>query len=501
MRNRPMIFILAIALLAAMILTGCTDPQNTVPSTPSLNEDTHPTEPTTPADPTDPAPEITDIQQLISSVYVTVIHASYSRLDTPNLEELSLTITRYADGQDVISMDMTHMEGVYYYELDFQNPENTFTLQRPDPDQPIYYIHSNVHLKDSKSSTYVNFFIDFETQTMLFRPNSVPAHYYTVASVDPTADPYAILEHFLPHLEAMFPPWEGMEETMYPIPEQTEKHFCYDLTGAWLSVDGQPLGNMDFCLIGNFPIEYRDGKDVERNLTFLWPEDFEYENAKPVSQSITVAVQEERTNFHGVGLLQNTQSGDLATFWFNIFPEEEIVILQMDGKYLISSTRSDMDAASILSRYQNRLISHDAQAVNWEMTAYLLKADGTVMETTTMSVTGYIWEYTDRYSRLVLDIDYPDDFRFDTTIPQPYGNYGYRIPNGDPTEYWFGDLAYDKVTNYFGDSNCAINTEKEYFIGIFDEGQIRYVVACTDSNVTAEDILEHFQNFLEVHQD
>lgn len=49
----------------------------------------------------------------------------------------------------------------------------------------------------------------------------------------------------------------------------------------------------------------------------------------------------------------------------------------------------------------------------------------------------------------------------------------------------------------FGDADYAINTEKEYYFGHFGTGGVQYLVACTDPNVTAEEILAHFQDYLE----
>jgi hypothetical protein len=288
-----------------------------------------------------------------------------------------------------------------------------------------------------------------------------------------------------------------MEETMYPIPQRTEQHFCYELTGTWLDADGKPLEQMDFRLVGNLTPDGGFNDDVERNLLFLWPDHFGYENAEPVSESITVTVQEAGPNYHGVGLLRHTQSGELVTYWFNIFPKDEVVILQLDGKYLVSSTRSDLDAATILSLYQDRLISHNAQAVSWEMTAFMLKADGTVANTGTMRITGYIRYYNERINYLVLDIDFPEGFRFDTSIPGPYGNIGYHIMTDDPNDHVFHDYYYDSITHDFTFNEAMINSEKEYYLGIFDVGYARYLAACTDPNTTADEILAHFWDYLE----
>ena len=485
--------ILCLALIAAFLisLTGCT---------PAPDPTSTPTQPSTPPQstaPTDPMPNIPDVQQLISTVYVTDIDAMNGRILTPTPAELSLTITRHTDGQETVSLDMTHVKSLFSDKLDFQDDRNSFTLQQPDPELPIYYVAAKIYRENSKNYDSFDFFIDFETKTLLFRPRGIPVYYYSVASADPAVHPCDIVEFFLPHLKQLFPPWEDMEETMYPIPERAEQHFYYELAGTWLDADGQALEPMDFRLVGNLTPTAGINDDLERNLLFLWPENFGYENAEPVSESITLTAQAEGPNYHGVGLLRDTTTDELTTFWFNIFPEDEIVILQMNGKYLVSSTRSELDAATILSQHQDRLISHNAQTVHWEMTAFVLNVDCRVVDTGTMCITGYIRENSEMYSHLVLDIDFPEGFRFFDSIPGPYGYFGYRIFTKDPNDYCFHGATYDTVINQSEFTDYAINTEKEYYFGFFGTGGVQYLLACTDPNVTAEEILAHFQEYLE----
>ena len=490
--------ILCLALIAAFLipLTGCTPtPDSTgTPSQPT----TQPSQPTdSPTTPTEPQPQIADVHQLTSTIYVTTVSSSDGRLLTPSLAELNLAITRSDDGQETVSLEMTPIDGMLRYELDFQNAENSFKLQRPDPDNPIYYIEAKVSRKNSTKTDTFEFFVDFETQTLLFRPYIIPAYSYTVASTDPGVDPYAIVEHFIPYLSQLFPPWEGMEETMYPIPERVEQHFAYNLSGTWLDATGQELEQMDFQLVGNLTDKVYASDDLERNLLFVWPENFGYENAEPVSESITLTKQEDGNNFHGIGLLRNTQTNALVPFVFNIFPQDEIVILEMDGKFLVSSTHSDLNASATLSAYTDRLHHYTTQTVDWEMTAFMLAADGTVMGTSTMSIHGYISEHSDIYSYLVLDIDFPEGFRFQASIPGPYGDIAIHAWTDDPNVYNFSGCPYDTVTNGFARGDMLINTEKEYFASAWELGDVRYLVAATDPNATAEEVFAHFWKYLE----
>ena len=484
--------VLCLALIAAFLisLTGClpaSDPSDPVtePTTPPQPTDPTdpPTEPTEP--PTEPAPAVTGARQMRATVYWTSIRVYDGALMAPFATELDVSITRDADGQESISCDLGFGDSSSY---DFHHPKNTFTLQHADPALPYDHIIGKIYQPFLDGFAPADLMIDFEKGYVLFQARSIPAMGYHVASTDPSTDPYDILEHFIRH----------QDPAKYPMPQRTDAHFCYDLSGSWMDEEGNLLEQMDIGLFGNLSPESGFNDDVDRDLLFLWPESFGYKNANPVSDGITLTVQEEGSNYHGVGLLRHIQSGELVTYWFNIFPAEEVVILQLEGKYLVSSTRKDQDATAILSQYQHRLISHNAWAVNWEMTAYMLQADGTLIDTDTMTITGYIREYSEIYNQLVLDIAFPADFRFDCgASPGPYGNYAAHILTDDPHDLIWNDLAYDSITQDFTHPKMLINSDKGYFLGVFDAGDTRYLAACTDPNVPADQILAHFWDYLE----
>ena len=175
---RRLTVILCLALVAAFLisLTGCTpapDPtttptQPTKPSQPTApTEPTTPTEPTElPTEPTEPMPEVVDVQQFNSTVYVTDIDAIFGRILTPTPAELTLIITQYADGQEAVSLDMTHVKNLFSDKLDFQDDRNSFTLQKLDAELPIYYVTAKIYRENSRNYANLDFFIDFETETI-----------------------------------------------------------------------------------------------------------------------------------------------------------------------------------------------------------------------------------------------------------------------------------------------------------------------------------------------
>lgn len=302
--RRPTV-LLCLALIAAFLisLTGCTPaPLPTETTQPSI-----PTEPTTPSEPTVPSNQL----QLASTVYITRINAQDGSLGALTTAALNITITNDGDGQESVSFDLVPSNGSGY---DFRDPKNSFTLQQTDPALPYYYAVGSVYQPLLDGYAPFEFVVDFEKEFALFRTRSIPVSSYTVASTDPTVDPFEILTHFS----------QFLVQSGYPIPEPPSTAFSYQLSGTWLDADGQLLDTMDFRLIGNLTPEGGFNDDVKRNLTFLWPDSFGYENAEPVSKSIILTLQESGPNYHGVGLLEHRQSGELVTYWFNIFPEDKV---------------------------------------------------------------------------------------------------------------------------------------------------------------------------------
>ena len=484
MRRRTLILCLALIAAFLISLTGCTPTPD--PSGPTTNPTTptQQTQPSPPPEPTEPIPAVTDVRQLSATVYWTSIRVYDGTLSTPTSTELNVSITRDADGLETLSLDPGFADQSSY---DFHDPKNNLTIQHTDPALPYYHAIGPVYQPLLDGYSHIDFMIDFEKGYILLQARTIPAMSYTVASTDPATDPFDILEHFIRH----------QDPELYPMPQRADVHFCYDLSGTWLDAEGRSLEQMDFRLIGNLAPNGGFNDDIDRNLLFVWPENFGYENAEPVSEAITLTKQEDGNNFHGIGLLRNTQTNALVSFVFNIFPQDEIVILEMDGKFLVSSTHSDLNASATLSAYTDRLHHYTTQTVDWEMTAFMLAADGTVMGTSTMSIHGYISEHSDIYSYLVLDIDFPEGFRFQASIPGPYGDIAIHARTDDPNAYNFGGSPYDTVTNDFARGDMLINTEKEYFASAWELGDVRYLVAATDPNATAEEVFAHFWKYLE----
>ena len=136
--------------------------------------------------------------------------------------------------------------------------------------------------------------------------------------------------------------------------------------------------------------------------------------------------------------------------------------------------------------------------VDWSMTAFLIRADGTVTDTFPVTITGTIRkEETESY--LKLDIDVPKDFRYSFKIAEPDGDLCFNALALQPGDFILGSYTYDRIKNAPAMSNWAVNTEKEYFISSWGEEFGQYLVGSTDPDVMPEDIIEHFERFVEIN--
>ncbi len=140
-------------------------------------------------------------------------------------------------------------------------------------------------------------------------------------------------------------------------------------------------------------------------------------------------------------------------------------------------------------------------SVAWEMTGFLVKKDGTLVDTFPMAVNGTISEeQTESYLRL--NVALPNSFRY--SFAEADDSNG-DICVQDYRVQWPGDFVtncytYDKILNEPAMTAWAVNTEKEYFIAYWEDAFGQYLVATTNPDVTPAEIMEHFENFVECYQ-
>lgn len=135
--------------------------------------------------------------------------------------------------------------------------------------------------------------------------------------------------------------------------------------------------------------------------------------------------------------------------------------------------------------------------VDWSMTAFLIRSDGTVTDTFPMTISGTIRkEETDSY--LDLDIDVPEDFRY-IFYAEDGGSPCLDSQSHQSGDFILGGCDYDRIKNAPAMSYWAVNTEKEYFISYWGAEFGQYLVAATNPDVTPAEIMEHFEKFVELY--
>ncbi len=138
--------------------------------------------------------------------------------------------------------------------------------------------------------------------------------------------------------------------------------------------------------------------------------------------------------------------------------------------------------------------------VSWNMTAYLITADGTVQQSFPITIQGNIQDDKENeYAvTLNLDIEVPQDFRY--SFVDESVKYAFK---GDLTTATHPDDIRAPVSNYDSEANkpafgqSFINTELRYFMAHWPDTDL-YLVA-SDSGVDPADVLEHFKPYREIY--
>lgn len=135
--------------------------------------------------------------------------------------------------------------------------------------------------------------------------------------------------------------------------------------------------------------------------------------------------------------------------------------------------------------------------VNWQMNGTLVTSDGTVIETMELSIVGKIHKDPNKRDILTLDITLPDDF--------PYSFKGRDIPefysSSDEIDefpyYVCSGYTYDKSENAPVLCSFALDEERGWAIFCWPNQPEQYLVCSTTADVNADEIITHFQAFLD----
>ena len=136
---------------------------------------------------------------------------------------------------------------------------------------------------------------------------------------------------------------------------------------------------------------------------------------------------------------------------------------------------------------------------DWSINGTIVLADGTVVESIRLTVQGTIQAQVDNYALLFLDIILPSDFRYFFKMPSNGGYISVKRQYDSLGYYVCSTYCYDKAKNEPIATSFAVDPEKEYMIMHWDDGSGRYLVASANPDVTATEILTHFEDFVKLY--
>ena len=325
--------VLVCALIAGCVAAGPTSTQSDPPATTT----------TTPPTTTQSKQDVTAVKTLASNMYCTTILAEDQSEAGQFEAALDLTVTEHTDSSVSLECALALADDVWY---DFTDSGNSFTVQHEELGLPYYCAKAHIYQPVSDGYAPYDFAVDVEKGYLIFKLSANVTTSYVVASSDPKVDPMEIVEHFA----QFFKIYDG---TFMDTGIKTD--FYFDLYGAWISENGEILGEMPFYVTGKLPEVYEDGDTVEMELNFIWPETFGYRNEGTMTYTGTVNIFENHhghPNFHGTGTLYDLDTNEPISFAYNIFPLDMTVIIYVNGQYLINYLRTPSQIESRLSYYK-----------------------------------------------------------------------------------------------------------------------------------------------------
>lgn len=141
------------------------------------------------------------------------------------------------------------------------------------------------------------------------------------------------------------------------------------------------------------------------------------------------------------------------------------------------------------------LLLNDTQNVNWQMQGCLVTSDGTVSKTLPVSVTGKISSNRNGDTDLKLSFGLPEDFQF-SILQEEFVCYSNTVEL--LSYYAFSGYGDNKDTEQYMDSSAqiALDADQECIVIAWSDAPGQYLVASTNPNTDPQQVLDHFQLFL-----
>lgn len=141
----------------------------------------------------------------------------------------------------------------------------------------------------------------------------------------------------------------------------------------------------------------------------------------------------------------------------------------------------------------------DQKQLNWTMDAKVVRPDGRLVSNTTVMISGLIVTEEDAAATLSLYIYFLPTFRYKASASGQQ-KYPVNIGPGDIVPYYIScAYFYNRMNNVPDFITFAIDPEAECAIFILPEDPEQYLVCSTAADVNVEEVMAHFQIFLDMY--
>ena len=188
----------------------------------------------------------------------------------------------------------------------------------------------------------------------------------------------------------------------------------------------------------------------------------------------------------------NQESGALCLYADNL------------NAFIVGISNPDTTPLAVLESYL-KIVKNPAEpsptenngtAISWDMNGTFVLSDSTA-EPVSFSIDGYINDTQDDLDELYITIEFPDNFRYLDTPPDPCYVSMNQKANDLPHLMICPTYIYDKQTNSAVWSYYAFDLENEYIVLMIENAPNCYLVASTDPSVAHTELLKHFADFRE----
>ena len=283
----------------------------------------------------------------------------------------------------------------------------------------------------------------------------------------------------------------------------------WGMNATWVLKNGTTQGQYPMQIKGL--IENR--KETRLKLEIYTPDSFGYRFMAPddgySSNEHWGLVEQPGDYFVPVPTYSVKANKSVPTYWAISTTKEYFIAYwpENPGLFLVGAGDPSVSAAEVMAYFDAFVEEFRTEEpkptdpdnkinVDWSMKALWVMANGDRRSTHSMTVKGTIVNQTNT-TYLDLKIDVGQNFPYQFILPEPDGYAaGTRLVQAEG-DYNTAGYVQDVATKETVWSAWAVSSEKEYFIFVLPDHPDKFLVGATDPNVTAKQILDYFDLFVD----